>query len=427
MSDSKFLGCQIIVSCIIAVISFAVILKEKGYLVEFFSVVTLVIILLCTLHYRSEYKKQLEENKKERQSSINERIRLNNNIKSKEEELANKSEIISEQLYEINTLYKTLYSDDVFKTVSELRADIDVILYKEKEHELKIKKRPAYKAAELVKQLREKSREHIAAYKDMKYRYEFLLKSFPEIGKYVDEYEALKKLAECKAYVEIEEGIDRVSDFISKDEWDKLSINERNQLALDRYKERSKSNWAIGIEYEMYIDYLLRSNGYSTYHYGILKGLNDLGRDIIAKKNGQHFIIQCKNWSKNKEIHENVVCQLFGTALEYKIENQEKMPNWDWDRKVTPVLYSTTKLSDTAMKFADKLGVVVIIKEIGEYPMIKCNIGKSGEKIYHLPFDQQYYNTIIFEEGEFYAWTVKEAVDAGFRRAYRYTGYGSII
>jgi hypothetical protein len=51
--------------------------------------------------------------------------------------------------------------------------------------------------------------------------------------------------------------------------------------------------------------------------------------------------------------------------------------------------------------------------------MIKCNIN-NGNKIYHLPFDQQYYRTKIELPGEFYAWTVEEAVNAGFRRARRY-------
>ena len=34
--------------------------------------------------------------------------------------------------------------------------------------------------------------------------------------------------------------------------------------------------------------------------------------------------------------------------------------------------------------------------------------------------DQQYDKTVISKSGEFYAWTVKEAFDAGFRRAKRW-------
>ncbi len=56
--------------------------------------------------------------------------------------------------------------------------------------------------------------------------------------------------------------------------------------------------------------------------------------------------------------------------------------------------------------------------------MIKCNINQSTkEKIYHLPFDQQYDRTKITAEcGEFYATTVAEAEKKGFRRAFRFAG-----
>ena len=53
--------------------------------------------------------------------------------------------------------------------------------------------------------------------------------------------------------------------------------------------------------------------------------------------------------------------------------------------------------------------------------MIKCNINRTTkEKIYHLPFDQQYDNVKIDDVGEFFAMTVQEAEDAGFRRAKRW-------
>lgn len=92
--------------------------------------------------------------------------------------------------------------------------------------------------------------------------------------------------------------------------------------------------------------------------------------------------------------------------------------------KIIPVFVTTTNISNTAMRFAKKLGVKVIIMEYNDdFPRIKCNINQStNEKIYHLPFDQQYDTTKIEHEGEFYARTVREAVSKGFRRAYRWTG-----
>lgn len=51
--------------------------------------------------------------------------------------------------------------------------------------------------------------------------------------------------------------------------------------------------------------------------------------------------------------------------------------------------------------------------------MVKCNVSKNGEKIYHLPFDQQY-DKINIQKGKHcqYVWTVAEAEQLGFRRAY---------
>lgn len=90
---------------------------------------------------------------------------------------------------------------------------------------------------------------------------------------------------------------------------------------------------------------------------------------------------------------------------------------------VVPLFYTTAPLSDVAEEFAGKLGVRIRVKPMGEYPLIKCNINRTtGEHIYHLPFDQQYNSCLIRDDGEFYAWTVAEAEDAGFRRAFRWHG-----
>ena len=89
--------------------------------------------------------------------------------------------------------------------------------------------------------------------------------------------------------------------------------------------------------------------------------------------------------------------------------------------KATPVFVTSATLSETALRFAEYLGVRVIQnKKLEEFPRIKCNINNK-EKIYHLPFDQQYDKTIVGDQkGEFFAWTVQEAVDKGFRRAKKY-------
>ena len=92
-------------------------------------------------------------------------------------------------------------------------------------------------------------------------------------------------------------------------------------------------------------------------------------------------------------------------------------------KKVVPMIVTSYILSDKAKEFAKYLNVDVVEHfQIKDYPRIKCNIGKDG-KIYHLPMDQQYDKVIIGDQsGEFYAWTIKEAEQKGFRRAYKWKG-----
>ena len=85
----------------------------------------------------------------------------------------------------------------------------------------------------------------------------------------------------------------------------------------------------------------------------------------------------------------------------------------DTFKKVKGIMITTTVLSETARKVANYLGIEYKENEDFDktYPCIKCNINKTtNEKIYHLPFDQQY-DKIQIEpnKGEKYVTTVKEA------------------
>lgn len=327
-------------------------------------------------------------------------------------------ELKDDQLKDYDILIK---ERNPFSVVSDLVADVYTIIYEEDKRYLRNKSRPAYTAAEIVSQLKKKTHAYIADYKSMLYKYEFLLSTFPELKRYVDDEEALLSLSKVDNYSEFKENRDCCRDYLTDEEYKSLSVIERNQLALERYKKRPKSNWTVGMLYEMYIGHLLHDQ-YDVVQFGVINGVEDLGRDIIAKKKypfGKEttYIIQCKNWSATKEIHENVVCQIFGTTMEYEIKNKKTL-----NQEVVPVLCVTTRLSQTAQIFAERLGVKVYVKPMGDFPMIKCNIN-NGQKIYHLPFDQQYWRTKIEKPGEFYAWTVEEATKKGFRRALKHLNY----
>lgn len=364
-------------------------------------------------------------------------IRVFYNYPKLKKKISELESVIKEKNSEIMTLNKQvknlkalMQDQEPFSTVSFLMADALTLVYDSEAKYMRNKKRPAFTSAQIVSQLREKTRKYIEDYKNMLYRYEFMLSTFPEIKQYIEKDAELLRIAEYVSYSDLLDNRDRSRDYLNDDEWKNLTITQRNQLALDRYvQKRKKSNWAIGRDYEMSCAYSLRKKGYFVEMHGIEKRLGDLGRDLIAMRfdktlfetdytKGEILVIQCKCWNKDFPIRENVLMQLYGTTVAYQIENKKILGT---GIKITPVLMipSFTNLSDMAISFAEVLGIRILRQEFVEFPRIKCNIN-GNSKIYHLPFDQQYDTAQIKNIGEFYAFTVAEAESKGFRRAMRH-------
>ncbi len=276
-------------------------------------------------------------------------------------------------------------------------------------------------ATEYRSELNAFKKDILSKYKEADLKYKYLLSLFPELQEYIDG-EAVQEATSAIP----EELEDKREHYIPKEEWLSLSDTQRSQIALDRYNERRRlTNAQVGRDYEEYIAFLFRERckGAVIDMYGEQKGLADLGRDLIVKHRGKIYIVQCKRWSQEKVIREKHIMQLFGSTIEYCWEMKKDgiHPLDVVGKTIIPVFVSTTQLSETAARFAERLGVIATQVPMGEYPQIKCNIGIDGEKIYHLPFDQQYNTTIIErKKGEFYAWTVEEAERAGYRRAQRH-------
>lgn len=265
-----------------------------------------------------------------------------------------------------------------------------------------------------IRQLRAEAKDRIEACKYAEYQLKYLIELYPELEDIIEtEFSEIK----ITSLEELPEH-DTVRDYLSKEEYAKLSSIEKNQLALDRYIEgHNKSKWQIGRDYELYIGYVYEQKGYTVDYFGSYMKLEDLGRDLIAIKNDMVEIVQCKYWGQEKVIREKHITQLFGTTVCYCMDNN--IPQ----NKVKAVLITNTDISETAKKFAQHLGVEIRAHiPMGNFPRIKCNIGKEGEKIYHLPFDLQYDATKIDKPGEFMALTVKEAENAGFRRSFKWFG-----
>jgi hypothetical protein len=202
--------------------------------------------------------------------------------------------------------------------------------------------------------------------------------------------------------------------WITDQEWQTLAEVERSQLALDRYCLRNKSKWEIGIEFERFCGHALEAKQWEVTYHGAIQGINDLGRDLIARKPGKILVVQCKRWSKEKTIHEKHIFQTYGTMVALRIDE----PGTD----VQGWFVTSTNLSDRARQFADVLGVKITEnQEPGDFPRIKCNAKSKQGDVYHLPFDQQYDRIIMRpQKGDFYCLTAAEAENRGFRRAMRW-------
>ena len=315
-----------------------------------------------------------------------------------------------------------------FPIVATAISDYENAIDKSREDVLRNKNHPAIKSADVVKEIRKEKRILIAENKSYRWELAYLKSLLP----WLEELEDMSIEPQQTPFNTENINKDEASYWLTPDEYCQLSDVEKYQRALDRYKKRHKSKAEIGREYERYIGYLYEKRGYTVEYFGIEKGLEDLGRDLICSKGDTTYIIQCKCWSnvQGKIIHEKYINQHFGTTLEYFINNVSNASDFFKQEsllfKVVPVFISTVPYSDKAREFAKKLGVICKQEPIGDYPVIKCNINRSTkEKIYHLPFDQQYDKCIIRDKGEFYANTVAEAEAAGFRRAKRWYGDGS--
>jgi hypothetical protein len=296
---------------------------------------------------------------------------------------------------------------------------------------LATKKRPAIAQAERIREIAREKKLFKKEFQITKYIIEYYETLFPWLREYVgfNSDELIKSIYK----EDLSEEEDPVSFYMTKSEFENLSVTERNQRALDRYWNRDKDPWQIGRDYERYIGYTYEIKGFKVLYHGIEKVKDDLGRDLICRKGSQTEIVQCKYWSTQKgiPIRENHITQLYGTTVKYFLEHKRNNQNVQLglfpellkQNNIIPVLATTTELSDTAKEFATILGIKVCkIPMNKDYPCIKCNINcQTGEKIYHLPFDQQYDNTVIdTTKKERWATTIVEAESFGFRRAWRW-------
>ena len=193
--------------------------------------------------------------------------------------------------------------------------------------------------------------------------------------------------------------------------------NELNQKELDTYISKNHSKEEIGLFYERYVGYVFESKGWHVIYHGAKKGKEDEGIDLICIKKDRVRLVQCKYWSQNKTLFENSIFQLYGT-WQLRVKNNEF-----GSKRIDAYLITSTTLGVVAKNSAETLDVKFTenLNLNKNYSKIKCTTTKDGEKIYHLPTDQQYDNIGINKDSRrFYVRTVADAVAKGHRRAYRH-------
>jgi hypothetical protein len=286
--------------------------------------------------------------------------------------------------------------------------------------ELERKQRPAPVAAEKVREISRQRRQVEGELRAAKYLLRYYESLFPWLvdfrGEDLDDLIRKKLAPDAKVEEEVDDPARR---WLTEAEYRNLPKTEKYQLALDRYWSKKKSPWEIGRDYERYIGYVYEQDGFNVYYQGIVEGLADIGRDLVAKKGRHVEVVQCKYWSREKTIHEKHIFQLFGTLTAYRVDHPEV--------EAKGKFVTSTTLSERAKLFAAVLRVEYSENlPLQPYPCIKCNVSRrDGARIYHLPFDQQYDRTLVEEERlECYVATVEEAERLGFRRAFRWKGLG---
>ena len=129
-------------------------------------------------------------------------------------------------------------------------------------------------------------------------------------------------------------------------------VIRHQRYGLDATPSEPKSNRQIGLEYEMSVAHEYRLHGYKVDLRGSRLGYDDMGIDLIAKRDGRTVLIQCKYWGYGKLVRENTVCQLKGSWDFYLLKNHLSREN------VQARIVTNVYLSETAREVADALGIV---------------------------------------------------------------------
>jgi len=123
------------------------------------------------------------------------------------------------------------------------------------------------------------------------------------------------------------------------------AIKRKKQKSYSSNRALSKGERAkVGEQFELAIGSWFEQDGWTVSYTGIERGVNDGGIDLIAKRDGMTFLIQCKYWRANRIIYEKHINQFHGAIETYRADHP--------DEPVQAAFYTTARLSPEAKRAA---------------------------------------------------------------------------
>ena len=172
----------------------------------------------------------------------------------------------------------------------------------------------------------------------------YLNECFSNLNKTIIELEKIKE--EIKSLDnDIEENFElEIENYVKKNE--------------EKYKPKKKKNFnykeleAKGKNYEIFVGKYFENLGYKVFYNGIMKGRKDEGIDLIAEKENEILLIQCKNWKENSKykIKDKNLKEFIGNCFLY-IEKRPEILN----KKIKRIYVTSNDIYDkSAIKFLEE-------------------------------------------------------------------------
>ncbi len=167
---------------------------------------------------------------------------------------------------------------------------------------LEVKRHPARKAAEKVREISSHKRVIEKKLHLLEGELLYLSNIFPPIFEaweyYLTDDEFLNRVSDT-------DDIDPITRYLDPDEYKGLSDWQKSDLALRRYLDRSHSQLEIGRMHERYLGYLYEKEGWEVQYRGLIDGYEDMGRDLICRRdnmrrNRSSKVLECKKANPGK-------------------------------------------------------------------------------------------------------------------------------